>query len=340
MSKNKPSRKFAQNKKYGGPPKKELQKRDAEFIEASITKANDRFELEELPIGIPKNLDHISHHSFTWKNSPVSIEVEAQVASLVMKKGEFGWLSESRVNEISQSISGMNISIDQSLSLRNALLQQKTVYGHYKMQSRSKAMYKLYKEGMTIIQLSKRFDFPPMNIFREILKEKGWSKNKIKESLRNPSQFSQRERNEFTEAEAADRVSNVDQSETQIRADKFEDIISDWFESRGVNLRRQEEMVAEQLAEHGRPVNTPDVLFLDHVKINDQPIAWIDAKHFYGADVNFQRKKMKKQTLRYVETWGQGAIIFRHGFSENLHLPGVILLDQGPLDLDSLHQNG
>ena len=53
-----------------------------------------------------------------------------------------------------------------------------------------------------------------------------------------------------------------------------------------------------------------------------------------------QRKKMKKQTLRYVETWGQGAIIFRHGFSENLHLPGVILLDQGPLNLDSLHQNG
>ena len=36
-------------------------------------------------------------------------------------------------------------------------------------------------------------------------------------------------------------------------------------------------MVAEQMAEHGRPVNTPDVLFLDHVKINDQPIAWIDA---------------------------------------------------------------
>ena len=65
MSRNKPSRKFAQNKKYGGP-QKELQKR-CEFIEASITKANDRFELEELPIGIPKNLDNISHHSFTWK---------------------------------------------------------------------------------------------------------------------------------------------------------------------------------------------------------------------------------------------------------------------------------
>ncbi|GIQ99971.1 MAG: hypothetical protein CM15mP8_1690 [Methanobacteriota archaeon] len=50
-------------------------------------------------------------------------------------------------------------------------------------------------------------------------------------------------------------------------------------------------MVSEQRIEHGRPINTPDILFLDHVEINGQPVAWIDAKHFYGADVSFQRKK-------------------------------------------------
>ena len=50
-------------------------------------------------------------------------------------------------------------------------------------------------------------------------------------------------------------------------------------------------MVSEQRLEHGRPINTPDILFLDHVEINGQPVAWIDAKHFYGADVSFQRKE-------------------------------------------------
>ena len=70
--------------------------------------------------------------------------------------------------------------------------------------------------------------------------------------------------------------------------------------------------------------------------MNGQQIAWVDAKHFYGADVNFQRKKTIKQMNRYIEEWGQGAIVFRHGFSANLRVPGVILLDSSQLDLTRL----
>ena len=40
-----------------------------------------------------------------------------------------------------------------------------------------------------------------------------------------------REQDEFEKAEAADRVSNVDQSETHTRADLFEEALADWFES-------------------------------------------------------------------------------------------------------------
>ena len=64
----------------------------------------------------------------------------------------------------------------------------------------------------------------------------------------------------------------------------------------------------------------------------------MDAKHFYGADINFQRKKTIKQMNRYIEEWGQGAIVFRHGYSANLRIPGVILLDSSQLDLDKLKQ--
>ena len=95
-------------------------------------------------------------------------------------------------------------------------------------------LLRLYKEGLGIVELSKRYDFPPMNIFRVILKEMGWSKARIKDTLRTPSKFKERERNEFEQAEAADRISNVDQSETHERADLFEDILADWFEDQGV----------------------------------------------------------------------------------------------------------
>lgn len=325
-------------KAHGGPPKNELIARHSEFDKLAKESANKRFDQSPLPIGIPEGAPTPGHFSFEWENNPVSLKTESILAGKVVRKGEFGWLSDERVAEIGEMVDDLDMTLDQALSLRSAMLQQKTVYSHGQLQARGKALYRLYREGARIVDLSKKFDFPPMNIFRLILKEMGWSKARIKETLRAPSKFKERERREFEEAEAADRVSNVDQSETHYRADIFEDILADWFEDQGVRVRRQGEMVKEQMEEHGRPVNTPDLLFLDHVEINGEPVAWIDAKHFYGADVNFQRKKIVKQAGRYVDTWGQGALVFRHGFCENIHIPGTVLLDCGPLDLEPLNQ--
>lgn len=287
-------------------------------------------------MGFPDEIKAPNNHSFEWHVNPVPLKDEETLAKFVIRKGEFGWLEDSRVDEIANFVEDKNMTLDQALSLRSALLQQKTVYSHGRLKSRAKALFRLYNEGVSVVDLSKRFDFPPMNIFRIILTEKRWSKSRIKECLRDPTKMKKREQEEFEKAEAADRVSNVDQSETHTRADLFEEVLADWFESRGVNIRRQNEMVSEQRLEHGRPINTPDILFLDHVEINGQPVAWIDAKHFYGADVSFQRKKMSKQMSRYIDEWGSGAVVYRHGFSENLFIPGCLMLDAGVLDLSCM----
>ena len=323
-------------RRHGGPSKATLIERHAEFDLAAKDAAKGRFSKQPRPIGIPKDFEEPRHFSFEWPNTPVSLKTESILAGKVVRKGEFGWLPDERVAEIGEMVDNLDMTLDQALSLRSALLQQKTVYSHGQLQSRGKALLRLYREGVGIVDLSKKFDFPPMNIFRVILKEMGWSKSRIKETLRTPSKFKQRERNEFEAAESADRVSNVDQSETHVRADLFEEILADWFEDQGVRVRRQPEMVKEQMKEHGRPINTPDLLFLDHVELNGEPVSCIDAKHFYGADVDFQRKKISKQAARYVDSWGQGALVFRHGFCSNMHVPGTVLLDCGPLDLTPL----
>ncbi len=330
--KNKPRR-------YGGASKAALIERHAEYDAQAREAATKRFELDPRPIAIPEVIEEPREFHFQWENNPVKLKTEEVLAGEVVRKGEFGWLEDERVDEIRNIVDKHDMTLDQALSLRSALLQQKTVYSHGRLQSRGKALVRLYREGVGIVDLSKRFDFPPMNVFRVVLKEMGWSKSRIKETLRAPSKFKQRERAEFEAAEAADRVSNVDQSETHERADLFEEILADWFEAQGVRLRRQPEMVKEQMIEHGRPVNTPDLLFLDHVHINGEPVAWIDAKHFYGADVDFQRKKIAKQSARYVDSWGQGALVFRHGFCANVHIPGTVLLDCGPLDLSLLDKS-
>ena len=330
------SQRHQRPKRYGTTKKSVLLERSKDYIEEVETRANERFEREERVMGFPDELPTPKNHKFEWQTNPVPLKDEEALAKFVVKKGEFGWLEDSRVDEIGQFVNGKNMNLDQALSLRSALLQQKTVYSHGRLKSKAKSLFRLYNEGVSVVDLSKRFDFPPMNIFRIVLAEKRWSKSRIKECLREPSKMKKREQEEFEKAEAADRVSNVDQSETHSRADLFEEVLADWFESRGVNLRRQNEMVSEQRLEHGRPINTPDILFLDHVEINGQPVAWIDAKHFYGADVSFQRKKMTKQMSRYIEEWGSGAVVYRHGFSENLFIPGCLMLDAENLDLSKM----
>lgn len=334
--KNSRSQKRQKPKRYGTTRKSVLLERSKDYIEEVQERANQRFERKERVMGFPDEVLEPNNHSFDWQTNPVPLKDEEALAKFVIKKGEFGWLEDSRVDEIGQFVEGKNMTLDQALSLRSALLQQKTVYSHGRLKSRAKALFRLYNEGVSVVDLSKRFDFPPMNIFRIILAEKRWSKSRIKECLRDPSKMKKREREEFEKAEAADRVSNVDQSETHSRADLFEEVLADWFESRGVKIRRQNEMVSEQRLEHGRPINTPDILFLDHVEINGQPVAWIDAKHFYGADVSFQRKKMTKQMSRYIDEWGSGAVVYRHGFSENLFIPGCLMLDAENLDLSKM----
>ena len=300
--------------------------------------AENRFERQPRPMAFPVDVEAPRTFRLSWRPEPVPLQAEERVASLVVKRGDFGWLTDERVDEMAAALENEKMTLEQALSLRSALLQQKTVYSHHKLRSKGKELARQYREGASIVDLSKKYDFPPVNVFRVVLESMGWSKKRIKESLRHPSSMKQREREEFEAAEAVDRVSSVDQSETQVKADLFEDILADWFEQQGIRLRRQPDMVREQSELLGRPVRTPDLLFLDHVYINDQPVAWIDAKHFYGSDVDFQRKKMKKQMNRYIEEWGSGAIMFRHGFSENLYLPGVLMLDASPIDLSRLNQ--
>ena len=325
-------------RRHGGPPLSESKKRWREIEEEAIERAEKGFSTSPLPMAFPKGGVEPNTINIDWPSNPVTLETETKAIDIVVRRGEWGWLPDDRVDDIQKQCSEMNISLDQALSLRSAILQQKSVYGFGKLQKMAKEMGKLYENGKGVVELSKKFDFPPMNLFRAILKARGWSKSKIKDNLRNPEgRLNKRDMEQFKEAELADRVSNVDQSETQERAETFEDILCRFFEQKGVRIRRQPEMAAEQMAEHGRPVRTPDLLILDDVRINGEPVAWIDAKHFYGADVSFQRKKTTKQMGRYIEEWGQGAIVFRHGYCDNLHIPGTILLDSMPLDLSGLN---
>lgn len=318
--------------------KKRVQDMDPE----SIKRALGRFTADPLPMGFPPEIDPPPRRvDVKWELNAVSREVQNRTGEIVSKRGEFGFLPQERVDEIALQIEELPISLEQALSLRNALNQEKSVYSHHKLMRRSNELNRRYNSGEDVISLSKRFDAPPVNTFRAILTGRGWSKNRIKESLKQPSKMKTRDREQFELAESMDRVSSVNQDETHKASMVFEDVLYLFFDSIGVRYRTQEQLMAEQKKSEGRAVITPDLLMIDDVRINGVPCAWIDAKHFFGADLKFPRKKTQKQVDRYVAEYGHGAIVYRHGFCSGLKINGAEQLDASPLDLtllDKFHE--
>ena len=309
-----------------------------------LERALARFTANPRPMGIPKEISPPPEKvEIKWKTKAVTKDVQRKAGKIACIPGEFGFLPEERVQEIAAKLDGMPISLEQALSLRAALNQEKSVYSHSKLMRRSNELSRRYDSGESVIALSKRFDAPPVNTFRAILTGRGWTKTRIKDTLnKNPSKLNKRDREQFELAESVDRVSSVNQTETQTAAEVFEEILCSYFESVGIRFRRQEELLKEQTKQEGRAIITPDLLLLDDVRINGVPCAWIDAKHFFGADLKFPKKKTQKQVDRYVAEYGQGALVYRHGFCDGLRLRGAIKLDLSPLDfkpLEDFHEN-
>jgi len=333
-------RRHRRPRKENTPPKEKGRGAKSEEIERALA----RFTANPRPMGIPKEINPPPEKvEIKWKTKAVTKEVQSKAGKIACIPGEFGFLPEERVQEIAVKLEGMPITLEQALSLRAALNQEKSVYSHSKLMRRSNELSRRYDSGESVIALSKRFDAPPVNTFRAILTGRGWTKTRIKDTLnKNPSKLNKRDREQFELAESVDRVSSVNQTETQTAAEVFEEILCSYFESVGVRFRRQEELLREQTKQEGRAIITPDLLLLDDVRINGVPCAWIDAKHFFGADLKFPKKKTQKQVDRYVAEYGQGALVYRHGFCDGLRLRGAIKLDSSPLDLKPLedfHEN-
>lgn len=311
----------------------------SERLNEAREKAKVRFSTTPIPLGFPDNIDpEPVNISIDWPTNPIRQNVERKVCDLVTIPGEWGFLDDDAVEIIAKRLEPHNMTIEQGLSLRKALMQEKAVYGHHKMMGRANTFRKRYDEGESVLQLSRRFDFPPVAIFRAILTSRGWSKVKIRDSLRQPDKkMEKRDVDEFRKAEEKDRVTNVDQGDTAIKADLFEVVVGNYLDKHGINYRRQEDLLKEQQKEHGRPVNTPDFLIMDKLEVNGEQIAWIDAKNFYGANLSFTKKKTRKQMNRYIDEWGFGAIVYRHSFCDAVNIPGVLKLDHTPLDISIMN---
>lgn len=268
-----------------------------------------------------------------WNTFAVAESDEKAIAEKIVVEGKYGPMDEEEIKKVLDDTKITQINLWQAISLRSAYLQQKAMYRHAQLKRHAKKAHNQYTKGCTVLDLAKQLDQPPMNVFRIILSQMGWSKARIKVALRDPKKFDTRERAEFLAAETSDVVSMVSQAKISTNAEKFEDILSFWLEKKGIQFVRQKQLESEQKKEFGTAKVTPDFLLLDSVFINGLPCHWIDCKAFYGANLQFSIKKTRKQMRRYVDHWGPGAIVYLQGFSEIIRIPNCALLNAyGTLD--------
>ena len=153
-------------------------------VSDEIERALTRFSTSPRPMGIPKNIDPPpSLINVNWRVNAVPKSIQIKAGKIACIPGEFGFLPEERVQEIASQIDGMPITLEQALSLRAALNQEKSVYSHSKLMRHSNEISRRYNSGESVIALSKRFDAPPVNTFRAVLTGRGWSKSRIKDTL-------------------------------------------------------------------------------------------------------------------------------------------------------------
>jgi len=248
--------------------------------------------------------------------------------AILVKRGDYGAINEHLEELILKKIKKLPITYRQCSSLRFQLLSEKSARRHHNLAKMMKTIYKMYQKGDSVVDIATELDFPPVAVFRTLLSAFGWSKENIKQAIKNPKlHLNEREQGEFALAEAADVVTRGDFEWISKCAQEFEDKVVDYFKQKGVLLKTQQELMREQKESIGSVVATPDILFIENIVINGCDVHWIDCKNFFGADVLLFKAKTKVQVKKYIDIWGSGAIIYKEGFCESLKIPNVVLLD-------------
>jgi hypothetical protein len=211
------------------------------------------------------------------------------------------------------------------LSIRANIIRSHMILNHKKIILNNSNIINNYDNGINILELSKKYDASPLNLLRLIFKFK--YKTKLTQLIKNNIILDNKDKEQIKIAIDNDIYALINQDIILKKSNNFELKIEKILDSKNIKYKTQNQLIDEQIKESNIITNTPDFLILDDLYINDIKINWIDAKNFYGLDSKFVKKKIEKQTKKYLEKWGSGSIIFNLGFGSKLNFNDILLID-------------
>lgn len=211
------------------------------------------------------------------------------------------------------------------LSIRANLMREHMIKTHKKLIANKYNIFKDYKKGLDVLKLSEKYDASPLNILRQVFSF--LYKKKLTEIIKKKSILESKDKKELDIAISNDLYALINQEEILKKSTDFEKKVQNILDNLNIKYKTQEQLAKKQIKKFGKAINTPDFLIIDNLTINNIRINWIDAKNFYGLNTKYLKKRIIHQTKKYLNKWGTGAIIFNLGFSSDLNIDDILLID-------------
>jgi hypothetical protein len=212
-------------------------------------------------------------------------------------------------------------------SIRSSLIKNKIIKNHHFLIKNINNITNDYNSHMNILELTRKYDISPLNLLRIIFKNK--YNNDIITLYKNPKLLDNNDKEQLNIAISNDIYALINQDTIQNDAMLFENNIQSLLEKNKIKFKTQVELTREQIKLYGHPKSTPDFLLdkTEELYFNNVKINWIDAKNFYGSNIDFNKNKIKKQIKKYINNYGSGCIIFSLGYNEKLIFENCVIID-------------
>ena len=255
-------------------------------------------------------------------------EIEKFIIKNIDKKPPlcYGKITEDELNKINEKIlKEYKININKHIiaSIKSTFMKSFIIKNYYNLEKNSKLILHDYSK-YGILKLSEKYNLSPMTIIKFIFDQ--LFHIKIKELLHN-NKLSSFDKEQFKIAEENDIYVTLNQADQMENSILFEKKIEDFLIKNLVKYKSQDQLIIEQTKKYGKAINTPDFLINSELIINSKKINWIDAKNFYGANIDFIRNKIKKQIKKYIDEYGPGCIIFSLGYNSKLNIMNTLCVD-------------
>ena len=179
----------------------------------------------------------------------------------------------------------------------------------YKIKARSARMYREWKKGRTLLQLSEEHYFSPILTAKLVLEHHGLGRKTFNSYVRDPKLVENRRlRREIEEVVERDLLyspkGNEIQRERGVMAEKE---IADWLNDMGAEYLRENDL--RKLGEG----KTPDFKLKHPVVYRGMELNWIESKASFG-DKWKLREDYRNQLKPYRQLFGPGMVIYWYGF--------------------------